>query len=46
MISTIPGFPGCSWSSSSVLYLMLFIFLFAFQLGVLPGTGRVNRRHM
>lgn len=38
MISTIPGFPGCSWSSSSVLYLMLFIFLFAFQLGLVSLT--------
>ncbi|KAG1860420.1 hypothetical protein C8R48DRAFT_774396 [Suillus tomentosus] len=32
--STIPGIQGCSWSPSSVLYLMLFIFLFVFQLGL------------
>ncbi|KAG1816215.1 hypothetical protein EV424DRAFT_1348293 [Suillus variegatus] len=32
--STIPGIQGCSWSPSGVLYLMLFIFLFVFQLGL------------
>ncbi|KAG2108822.1 hypothetical protein BD769DRAFT_1498609 [Suillus cothurnatus] len=38
MISTIPGFPGYSWSSISVLYLMLFSFLFVFQLGLVSLT--------
>jgi hypothetical protein len=41
-IPEIPGLPGCSWSSSGVLYFMSFIFLFVFQLGTLPGTGRVD----
>jgi hypothetical protein len=41
MISGIPGIPSCSWSSSGILYFMSFIFLFVFQLGVLPGTGKI-----
>ncbi|KAG2089465.1 uncharacterized protein F5147DRAFT_658414 [Suillus discolor] len=36
--STIPGIQGCSWSPSGVLYLMLFIFLFVFQLGLVSLT--------
>ncbi|KAG1830292.1 hypothetical protein DFJ58DRAFT_272514 [Suillus subalutaceus] len=36
--SAIPGVPGCSWSSSSILYFMLFIFLFVFQLGLVSLT--------
>ncbi|KAG1738480.1 hypothetical protein EDB19DRAFT_2025354 [Suillus lakei] len=36
--SAIPGVPGCSWSSSSVLYFMSFIFLFLFQLGLVSLT--------
>ncbi|KAG2132902.1 uncharacterized protein EDB93DRAFT_890711 [Suillus bovinus] len=36
--SGIPGIPGCSGSSSGVLYYMSFIFLFVFQLGLFSLT--------
>ncbi|KAG1774383.1 hypothetical protein EV702DRAFT_533565 [Suillus placidus] len=36
--SAIQGIPGCSWSSSGVLYFMSFIFLFVFQLGLVSLT--------
>ncbi|KAG2345959.1 hypothetical protein BDR05DRAFT_1058087 [Suillus weaverae] len=36
--SAIQGIPGCSWSSSGVLYFMSFVFLFVFQLGLVSLT--------
>ncbi|KAG2132920.1 uncharacterized protein EDB93DRAFT_1255036 [Suillus bovinus] len=36
--TAIPDVPGCSWSTKGVSYLMLFIFLFVFQLGLVSLT--------
>ncbi|KAG2132904.1 uncharacterized protein EDB93DRAFT_890777 [Suillus bovinus] len=35
---TISGIPGCSWSSSGVLYYTSFVFLLVFQLGLVSLT--------